>query len=1094
MVMRRSSAWRKNNLREIKKTPGRYFAILAIIALGVGFFSGLIITKPAMVKTLDKYVTEHKMYDFRLLSTLGLTDEDVSFFNAKEGMTAEGALSIDFMAALDEGEEEIILKAHSVTESVSLLSVRQGRLPKAANECVLDARMFSDDVIGTKIKVSESNDKDTKDLFAYDEYEVVGLVNSVHYISYDRGTTGIGTGSVHAFAFIPIEGFDVEYFTEIQLWLPHDFEIYSEEYEDFISSREEIVKAALEERADLRYKSIVDEAMEKIADGQKEYDEAYEEYLKEKADAEKELEDAKKELEDAEKKIREEEEKLLDGEKKLLDGEKEYLEAVKEYEESLADFTQKEKDAYAALDAAKQELQQQRLQVESGISQIEKSGVLEQFAQLTETIASLKEALSMISPSLPQYQAFKMQLAQAEVALQRIHESGALVQYEQLKGALVQIEEGEVRWEREKEMTVQMLEEGKAKLSEGKIRLDDAKAEIDKNKKDIEEGKKAIQEAKEEYEKGLLDYEKGKKEADEAFQEAEEELAKALKDLENARKEVEDIPKPKTFILDRTYNQGYASFENDSSILEGIGKVLPVFFFLVAAMVCSVTMTRMTDEHRTQIGTLKALGYGDFKIARKYMTYAGSAALIGCVIGYFMGTKYFPMAIWAAYSMIYDISSIAYIHDIRLAVISLAVSFLCSVGVTYVSCKSELLQMPAELIRPKAPKPGKRVLLERIPVIWSRLQFVQKVSIRNIFRYKRRLLMTVLGVAGCMSMVVAALGIKNSVSNVVNDQFDNIMIYDFNIRFSEGQTSAERAEFIKTYKDVLSECAFVLESDIEAVKGESIKTVTMVATDDPNITSVVRLYSKSGNMPYPSDGKAVLSHRLAENFNIAVGDTITVRINDLETADIPVEGIFENYMGNFLFMTGNTYKAFFEKEPSYQNAYASTDKEDLYSVSALLTNDDSVASVTVLYDLRVMVDNMMESLNRVVTLVIFCAAALSFVVIYNLNNINITERAREIATIKVLGFYPYETEEYIFRETLILTAISVIIGLGLGKLLHQFVMDQIRVDAVSFKYRILWSSYFIGAAVTFVITFLVNLMLRKKIDNIKPAESLKSVE
>jgi putative ABC transport system permease protein len=361
MVMRRSSAWRKNNLREIKKTPGRYFAILAIIALGVGFFSGLIITKPAMVKTLDKYVTEHKMYDFRLLSTLGLTDEDVSFFNAKEGMTAEGALSIDFMAALDEGEEEIILKAHSVTESVSLLSVRQGRLPKAANECVLDARMFSDDVIGTKIKVSESNDKDTKDLFAYDEYEVVGLVNSVHYISYDRGTTGIGTGSVHAFTFIPIEGFDVEYFTEIQLWLPHDFEIYSEEYEDFISSREEIVKAALEERADLRYKSIVDEAMEKIADGQKEYDEAYEEYLKEKADAEKELEDAKKELEDAEKKIREEEEKLLDGEKKLLDGEKEYLEAVKEYEESLADFTQKEKDAYAALDAAKQELQQQRL-------------------------------------------------------------------------------------------------------------------------------------------------------------------------------------------------------------------------------------------------------------------------------------------------------------------------------------------------------------------------------------------------------------------------------------------------------------------------------------------------------------------------------------------------------------------------------------------------------------------------------------------------------------------------------------------------------------------------------------------------------------
>ena len=1094
MVMIRNTAWHKNNIREIKNTLERYLAIMLIIVLGVGFYSGLKITRTAMVKNLDAYVYDHQMYDFRLVSILGLTEDDVEFFSKQKDIIAEGTISVDFIADMGT-ENELILRAHSITQNINHLSLKHGRLAKSGDECVLDSRFFSKDIIGSKIRLASSNNEDTMDLFAYNEYTVVGIADSVNYLNYDRGTTNLAGGQVHAFVYIPESGFEADYFTEILIRMNGYNEVYSEKYNDLISQKEDSLKEMLEHRGELRYQDIVDEAEQKVLDAQKEYDDAYNKYLREKADVEKELSEALEELQKAEQEIRKQEKKLKDAERKIADGEREYLRSLQEWEKALHEYEENKSKTYEELELRQKELDQNRASVVLALEQIKESGLLDQHKALTKTIFSLVTTLSqMDDPESEEYIALQGQLAEAKEAINRIEETGIIQQYTELEKNLVQIDAGQKALEEAKEEANRSFVHAQAQLQEARFKLDSAKNEIEKNKRDIQAGWYALEKGKAEYEKSLAKYEDAKKEAGEAFAEAERELAEAQDEIEKAREEIEDIPEPKVYVISRKYNVGYNNFENDSSIVEGIAKVLPIYFFMVAALVCITTMTRMVDEQRTQIGTLKALGYSDGAVIRKYIFYSGSAAILGAVIGFFLGTKFFPIAIWKAYSMIYNFSSIEYVFDGSLAATSLIVSLFCSAGITYISCKTELLQMPAQLIRLKAPKPGKRVLLELIPPIWNRIGFLHKVSIRNILRYKRRFFMTVLGIAGCTSLIVAALGIGNSIRNIVNDQFDTIMVYDYHISFSEDQDYEKREEFIEEFKNILSECVFISIDEKEIIQGNQIKKTTIVATDDPNITKVVKLYSNGEIMPYPTFGQVAINEKLAQELGLTLGDKIIIRNHEFETVSVEIGYIFENYVGNYLFMNGKTYESLFKEEIQYTSAYATTDNDDLYAVSASLSEGENVSAVTILNDMRVMVDNMMSSLDYIIWLVIICACALGIVVIYNLNNINITERSREIATIKVLGFYERETTSYVFRETIILTLIAILFGLGLGKLLHVFIMDQIKVEAVSFKEQIFTSSYLIAAMITIMITLLVNLVLNRKIDKINMTESLKSVE
>lgn len=1097
--MRLNSAWNKNNKREIKHTWERYIAIMAIIILGVGFYAGLKVTKPAMVNNLDNYVKEHKMYDYRLLTTLGLYEEDVHFFNEQEGVTAEGVITMDFIAAIDSDIEEdgkqVVLKAYSITENINKLSIIYGKMPEAENEAVLDAAFFTEDIIGAKVKVASFNDEDTRDAFKYDEYTVVGTADSVSYINYDRGTTSLDNGSIYAFVYIPESGFSVDYYSEIMLYMDDELEVYSQEYNDSISENEVLIKKSLEERTIVRYQDIVEEANEELAKAEKDYDEGYEEYLTKKADAEVDLEAARVKLEDAKLEIIDNEDKLRSGEIELAKAEDDLRKGLKDYEDGLKEYKDEKADAYELLRANQEELDKNRQTVVLAMSQIEDSGIIARYEQIKEAIPSLEIAISNLSDvDSEEYLALKTKLDQANAAISEIETTGVINQYNILQGSLVELELGQDELAKGKEEADAKFAEAETGLVAAKSKLDLGFEEVEKNKQDIQDGLDALEDGKKEYEQGLEEYQDGKREAEEGFAEAEKELAEGRGDIDEAKKEVQDIPEPKVFVLNRNHNLGYVNFDGDSSIVAGVAEVLPIFFFLVAALVCSTTMTRMVDEQRTQIGTLKALGYSNGSIARKYIFYSASAALIGCIAGFLLGTKFFPMAIWKAYSMLYDFSPIEYVFDIKLALISLIVSMLCSAGVTYISCKSELLQMPASLIRPKAPKAGKRVMLERIPFIWRKVSFLHKVSIRNILRYKRRFFMTITGIAGCTALIVAALGIKDSIKNVANDQFDSIMIYDYDISFSDDQNAEDIQKFTETYTEELSESVFVSTDDIEIEWNGAFKKASLVATDDPDITKVVGLHFAGEAVPYPAYGKAVLNSRLADEIGIEAGDTLSIRINSTEMVDVEIEGIFDNYMGNYLFITGGTYGELYGEEPLYKNAYAVTDKEDKYSVSALLRKDDNVTTISIVNDIRAMVDNMMQSLDSIIWLVIACAGALGFVVIYNLNNINITERGREIATLKVLGFYQDETGAYVFRETITLTLIGGILGLVMGKLLHMFIMNQIKVEMISFKQQIFGISYLISLLATFIVTFMVNWMLRKKIDKINMAESLKSVE
>lgn len=467
------------------------------------------------------------------------------------------------------------------------------------------------------------------------------------------------------------------------------------------------------------------------------------------------------------------------------------------------------------------------------------------------------------------------------------------------------------------------FEKAEADLSLAKSELDAAYKTLTDSQKDFDDGTKSLEEGQAEIDDGLKEYKDGMIKAEEGFTEVEEELKDAKLEIKDAKKEVAGLEEPTTYVFDRSHNSGYSSFDNDSAIVAGVAKVLPIFFFLVAALVCSSTMSRMVDEQRTQIGTLKALGYSNRNITYKYVFYAGSAALFGCIIGYYLGSKFFPIAIWTAYGMLYDFAPLVYVFNIKLALISLAVSLLCSAGVTYFTCKNELLQAPAQLIRPKSPKAGKRILLERIPAIWKHIGFLRKVSIRNIFRYKKRLLMTVMGIAGCTALILAALGIKDSIGNIANYQFDNIMTYDYEVYYLDEQDKDNKEK----YTDLLSENIFVTKETFELLKDNKTKTFNLISTDDESITNIINFHYKGEAVSYPKDGEVLLNQKLAEQVGGSIGKTVTIKISDTKNIEATVGGVFENHIDNFMFMTDNTYKMLFNKEAKHLNSFAQVEKK-----------------------------------------------------------------------------------------------------------------------------------------------------------------------
>ena len=551
------------------------------------------------------------------------------------------------------------------------------------------------------------------------------------------------------------------------------------------------------------------------------------------------------------------------------------------------------------------------------------------------------------------------------------------------------------------------------------------------------------------------------------------------------------------FVLDRSSNVGYACFENDSDIVRGVSRVFPLFFFAVAALVCITTMTRMVDEQRTQAGVLKALGYSNGAILSQYFLYAGIASVLGCVLGIAAGSYFLPKMIWHAYNIMYGFTGILYAFDWPLALVSSGAYLLCALGTTWYVVHAELQKPAAELIRPRAPKAGKRILLERLPLIWDRLPFLHKVSIRNILRFKKRMVMMMIGIGGCTALLITGFGIQDSISSVVDYQYDEITRYDAAVTFQHALSGSEREDFLAVCEESSAEgCLFVAEKSLDASAGGTVKTTNVVCPESGSVDGFIDLHTQEKTpIPYPQDGGCIISRGLAQALRLSAGDTITLQTGDMRRTELTVEAVFENYVYNYVYLTQTTWQDVFGEAPGYEAAWVNyqTD-EDAQAASAALAGAKNAAAVTLSRDFRSRVATMMQSLRYIVLVVVLGAAALAFIVLYNLTNINITEREREIATIKVLGFYDGETNRYVFRENIILTVLGALLGLPMGTLLHAYVMGQIKIDLMCFDVRVAPLSYLISAALTLVFGLLVNLALRRKIRAIDMSQALKSIE
>lgn len=1088
--------------REIRSSLGRYLAIFAIIALGAGLFVGLRLSRPDFLETYNNYTNKTNFYDFRLVSTLGLTDEDIAEVKKMDGVKlAEGAVGADFLFNTAD-EDNLIMMAQSIPENVNQIKLKAGRMPEKANECLADPDMYSKDDIGSTIKLSKDNSEQTFDTFAYDEYTIVGLADSVLYINMERGSSTLGNGSVKGYIYIPMDGFSTDYYTDIYVCVDSEGYVYSDEYEQSTKKYVDGLEKFMSERAVIRRDAIIDDAMSQLDDAKKqyedgkaqydaakaEYDAGYAEYVQKKSDTEAQLEKARKEIENAESMM---------GDTSVIDQKQAELDAAKaeldkgqaEYERGLQQFNAKAKLAYGAVD-------EQIAYYENRISD-KQNDIAAQNAEIESLNAQLAEAQA-------NGDSLKVRLIEWKIktANDRISRDNADIERYNERLEVHRQKRAEV--DAELEPYRKQLEDAKAQLDSGYAQIAAGQAELDAAREMISSGGAQLETAKKQYEQGKAEAERGFAEAEKELASgkvqldaAKAELDKGAAELDSAEKQIKNINHADTYVLDRDTNAGYVCFESDTNVVQSVASVFPVFFFLVAALVCLTTMTRMIADQRTQIGIMKALGYSSGAIMGKYMFYSGSATVLGSIFGIAAGSFAFPAIVWFGYGLIYNLSGLTFTMNWPLALGITAANLLVTLLVTWYCCAKELKCAPADLIRPKAPEAGKRILLERIPTVWNDMSFMQKVSARNIMRYKKRIFMMLLGIGGCTALVLTALGLNDTIQNVVMRQYDDIILYDYEITMAYDMNEEEQEIFFSDAGDDIKDAVFLYRGLAEVSGGDAIKNATLTVTDGKKLCKYIDLSYDGEPIDYPGRGEAAINYNLAQQLGgIEVGDEIKLTTSEKKELKVTVSALFDNYVDSFVFISPETCEEQLGEVPEYKSALANApDGADINRCAEALTHDvDGVRGVTMSVDTKARMSSMMDGLLVVVAAIILCAGLLAFIVLYNLTNINISERIREIATLKVLGFYPNEAAHYVFRENLILTGAGAVFGLGLGVALHAFVMNAIKVDMMYFKPHISFLSFAVSIAITFVFAMIVNAIMRRRIDNIDMAGALKSIE
>lgn len=1071
----------KDALREIKKSYKRFISILLMAFLGVGFFAGIRASSPDMLDTIDTYYKNQNVYDIQVLSTLGLTSDDINAISKIENVEhVDGNFETD--GQIEVGNKEVIAKVMSLNDFNTPVLI-DGSLPSAKNECVVEERFLTvnnkniGDTIELSIKDMQNDNGEDVPYLYEKELKIVGTVQSPMYISLDRGTSTLGSGKIDYYMYIPKSNVQANsIYTNIYVKVKdaNKYTTSSKKYEDCVNSVKTEIEKIKDNREKSRYDSLVNTVTKKVEDAEKELNTQKTDAKSKIADAEKELENGKKQIENAEKTIKSNRIKadkefnkayaeLINGKNKIADSEKQLESKEKQANEE-----------FDKLEKQKAELNTQLTTLNSGITEVQKN------------IENINIALKNPNLTSEQKANFEKTKKQLENKLSELNNTKA-----QLVSAISKIDSG--------------IATGKTEIKSAKNKLQSAKNELKKSENAYYSTKnstyKQLDNAEEELELSKKELKDGENELEKNKKEFNEKIADAESKLNDARAKIAEIENPKWYVLDRNGNTGYSSFIQDTDSIANIGKVFPVIFFIVAALISLTSMTRMVEEQRTQIGTLKALGYNKLQITSKYVLYASLACIIGSILGMSVGFVLLPKIVWKMYSMMYQIGDIQTSFNFEIGSLGFILIVISILGATIYAVIKELIQTPATLMRPKSPKMGKRVFLEKVTFIWKRLSFSRKVTVRNIFRYKKRFLMTIIGIMGCTALIVTGFGIRDSIRAIMPDQYEKVFNYDLQINLKADLDKKQKQDFINslTNDDKIEKLSETYMSSISAINENVEENVQIIVpnnnTDFNTLINLTDVKSKN-NLSLPEDG-VLLTDKAAQLLGVEAGDNITLKDTDENETNVKVTNVVENYVYHYIYMSKSMYENLYGK--SFDSNVILTkdfnlDNETEDNFVKDLMNMPEVASVTRISTAMNMMNDTMKSLNYVVVILIVSAGLLAFVVLYNLSNVNISERIRELATIKVLGFYDKEVYLYITRETIILTAIGLVLGLVAGYFLDFFILETCEINMLRFRKFVAPLSFVFAALITILFTIIVNIVTYFALKKINMIESLKSVE
>ncbi len=1051
-------AYLKDVVREIKRTRKRFISIIAIVMLGVSFYVGINTASPDMLDTYNKYMNDYNMFDLNLLSTVGFNEDDVETIkNINKLDYIEPAKSVNVITKKEDKEQviNVISMPKEITdEKINKVELVEGTYPSKESEIVLDNKLSAQYKLGDTVEFI-STDTDLKDTFKETKYTVVGFANSPLYIALTRGNTTLGNGTIEGFAVVLEDAFSMEEYTNIYARVnTENKNRTSSEYIDEIENIQTEIEENTNKLAEDKYNKLYNEGEEKIND------------------AKKEVQDAKNELQNAENELKKAREDLNSAENELNKQRQNYNKQIAEYENKI-------KEAETALKNNKSLLDQKQKDLDDGL---EKLNTEEQKLLQAEQAVLIQAG----AEDLNTYLKYLEQMSAPQDAIENVK----------------QIINGKKEIEKQKLVFQTYQDELSAGLTEYQKGVDAFNLQKQELENSKTAGEKELKSAENKIKNGWTELETNEKNFQEEKQKALDEIADAEKEIADAEKQLEDLS-VKIYVLNLETNEGYSSYKSDCESVATIGKVFPIIFFLVAALVSLTAMTRMVEENRGNIGTYKSLGYNRVKVAYKYVIYSVSATLIGIVLGAFVGSYTLPWVIATAYGILYNtMPTVIMSINMEFTLTAGVAAFASTTIATMFACYKILRETPAKLMRPKSPKEGKKIFLEKIPFIWKHLSFTKKITARNVFRYKKRLFMTVIGIAGCTALIFTGFGLKGSISSIVSKQYGDIRKYDFEVTLENELNNNQIEELNKYIENNVTDLNYTYlkqqTNEVEA-NGESQDVYILGISNEEEFKNFVTLQNrKTRKTVNLSDDGVVITEKLSKLLNVNIGDEITIKIDDEKTKNVKVSEIVENYVYHYIYMNKTVYENTFEEKLINNHIYLSTD-EDLNQeteeqISEYLLKNENIGQVFRVSSISDGFDDMINSLNIVVIVLIVCAALLALVVLYNLNSINIEERKRELATIKLLGFYNRELSSYVFRENIILTIIGAILGLILGVYLNFFVISTAEVDMVMFGRETSVISYILAFLMTIIFATLINLMMNKELRKIDMIESLKGVE